>query len=126
MGKGVMSPRLRARGFTLIEVLIAITITGMIGVGTYQLFSRVLMTQEAMETRSEKVERLQRTMAFLSRDFQQLAPRPIRNEYGDYEVAVSNRNTLYRGGLTRLGSRKPLRAARSEVRRGGDGLHGAG
>ncbi len=112
-----MSPRGRARGFTLIEVLIAITITGMIGVGTYQLFSRVLMTQEAMETRSEKLERLQRTMAFLSRDFQQLAPRPIRNEYGDYEFALSNRNTLYLVELTRFGWRNPLLAARSEMQR---------
>ncbi len=109
--------RRAAGGFTLIEVLIAITITGMIGVGTYQLFSRVLMTQEAMEARSVKLERLQRTMAFLGRDFLQLASRPVRNEYGDYEFALSNRNTLYLVELTRFGWRNPLLEARSEMQR---------
>lgn len=109
--------RPREQGFTLLEVLIAITITGLIGVGTYQLFNSTMRTQAVMEGKGEKLERMQRAMAFISRDMQQLVPRPVRNGYGDQEFALTNRNSLYLLELTRLGWRNPMLAPRSELQR---------
>src|SRR5690554_6298392 len=109
--------RPREQGFTLLEVLIAITITSLIGVGTYQLFNSTMRTQAVMEEKGEKLERMQRAMAFISRDMQQLVPRPIRNGYGDQEFALTNRNSLYLLELTRLGWRNPMLAPRSELQR---------
>lgn len=107
----------RQRGFTLLEVLIAITITGLIGVGTYQLFNSTMRTQSVMEEKAAKLERMQRAMTFISRDFQQLVPRPVRNGYGDLEYALTNRNNLYLIEMTRLGWRNPMLARRSELQR---------
>lgn len=109
--------RHQQRGFTLLEVLIAITVTGLIGVGTYQLFNSTLRTQSVMEEKGVKLERMQRAMTFISRDLQQVVPRPTRNGYGDREYAFSNRNTLYLLEMTRLGWRNPMLAPRSELQR---------
>src|SRR5690606_12860188 len=105
------------RGFTLLEVLIAITVTGLIGIGTYQLFNSTLRTQSLMEEKGLKLERMQRAMAFISRDLQQLVPRPVRNGYGDEEFTLTNRNSLYLLEMTRIGWRNPMLAPRSELQR---------
>src|SRR5690554_2171648 len=116
----LQEPKMRwnpQRGFTLLEVLIAITVTGLIGIGTYQLFNSTLRTQSLMEEKGLKLERMQRAMAFISRDLQQLVPRPVRNGYGDEEFTLTNRNSLYLLEMTRIGWRNPMLAPRSELQR---------
>lgn len=71
------------RGFTLIEVLVAMAIFGVLAALAYGALSRTLMSAELLESRSARLEALQRTLRFLAQDFQQLAPRPVREQLGD-------------------------------------------
>ncbi len=107
----------RQQGFTMLEVLIAIGLTAMIGVGVWQLLNTALSTQEVTFGHMDELESLQRAMVIMSRDFTQLTTRPTRDEFGDSVPALSNRNQLYLLELTRAGWRNPLKAARSDLQR---------
>ena len=72
----------RQSGFTLLEVLIAVTITAMIGVGASQLLSGVADTKTTTEDRSQYLTYLQRMDTFLRKDLWQLAGRQTRDVYG--------------------------------------------
>lgn len=104
-------------GFTLLEVLIAIGITALIGLGTWQLLGGTIRAQEITQKNSERFEQLQKMMLILSRDIQQVSHRAIRDEYGDFQPAISNRNTLYLMELTRSGWRNPMAYPRSDLQR---------
>ncbi len=107
----------RQNGFTLLEVLIAIGITALIGLGTWQLLGGTIRAQQITQNNSERFEQLQKMMLILSRDVQQVSHRAIRDEYGDFQPAVSNRNTLYVMELTRSGWRNPMGDTRSDLQR---------
>ena len=107
----------REQGFTLLEVLIAIVITALIGLGTSQLLSGTIKAQEITQKNSERFEQIQKAVLLLSRDIQQINTRSIRDEYGDYQPALTNRNSLYFFELTRSGWRNPMADERSELQR---------
>lgn len=107
----------RSRGFTLLEVLIAITITALIGLGSWQLLNGAIKSYELGQKSLEGLSLLQRTQLTISRDFRQLIPRPIRDEYGDYQPALSSGQDLAVVELTRVGWRNPLQQPRSQVQR---------
>jgi len=73
----------RPRGFTLIEVLVALAIFGMLAAIAYGTLSRTLSNAEVLTERMQRLQSLQRTMRYLSEDFMQLAPRPVRGDLGD-------------------------------------------
>lgn len=104
-------------GFTLLEVLIAIVITALIGLGTSQLLSGTIKAQSITQKNSERFEQIQRTILLLSRDIQQINTRAIRDEYGDFQPALTNSNALYLFELTRSGWRNPMDNDRSESQR---------
>ena len=107
----------RNTGFTLLEVLIAIVITAFIGLGSWQLLGSAIKASDRTQVRLQQLAQLQKTMLFMARDFQQIIPRSIRNEYGDYQAAVSTESDFYMLEFTRVGWRNPLRDKRSEVQR---------
>jgi general secretion pathway protein J len=82
--------RFNQSGFTLLEVLIAITITAIIGVGASQVLSSATTTQSSLLARSTEIKNLQRLDIFLRKDFSQLTNRQARNTYGDLEAAITN------------------------------------
>lgn len=104
-------------GFTLLEVLIAIGITALIGLGTWQLLGGTIRAQEITQKNSQRFEKLQKFMLILSRDIQQVSHRAIRDEYGDLQPAISNRNALYVLEMTRSGWRNPMGSVRSDLQR---------
>lgn len=106
-----------SRGFTLIEVLIAITVTALLGMGVWQVLNGTIRTNNVLSRQQEILDALQRTFLFIERDIQQIVSRPIRNEFGDPEYTLSNRNTLYKIEFTRSGWRNPLGDKRSELQR---------
>ncbi len=108
---------LAQHGFTLLEVLIAIVITALIGLGTSQLLSGTIKAQEITQKNSERFEQIQKAVLLLSRDIQQINTRAIRDEYGDFQPALTNRNSLYLFELTRSGWRNPMADERSELQR---------
>ncbi len=73
----------REHGFTLIEVLVAMAIFGVLTVHAYMLLGQTLDSAERLTERMDRLQAVQRTVRFLSNDFVQAAPRPVRLELGD-------------------------------------------
>lgn len=74
---------MRCRGFTLLEVLVAVSITALLGVGAAQVLSGLINVKEATEAKSSQLAALQRMNNRLARDIRQFINRPIRDAYGD-------------------------------------------
>ena len=77
-----MSRRTAEQGFTLIEMLIALVIFGMITAAGVTLLTLTVRTQEASERVLDKVGALRRTDALLNADLAQAAPRIRRDGDG--------------------------------------------
>ncbi|MED5421032.1 MAG: type II secretion system minor pseudopilin GspJ [Pseudomonadota bacterium] len=73
----------RVRGFTLIEVLVAMAVFSVLAAFAYSTLSQTLLSAEILGERMDRLQALQRTMRMLTDDLQQLAPRPVRDEFGD-------------------------------------------
>lgn len=108
-----------ARGFTLLEVLIAIGITAVIGLGVWQVLSGIIQSRDRVDELAVQFEALQRTMLFLERDITQIVNRPARDIYGDYNFALTSRENDFALLLTRQGWRNPLGIRRSNLQRVG-------
>lgn len=72
-----MNKRL-ARGFTLLEVLIAIAIFSLISMASFTIFQTVLSSDEKARLRHERLNELQRAFLVMERDIQQMARRSVR------------------------------------------------
>ncbi|TGN41723.1 type II secretion system minor pseudopilin GspJ [Marinobacter confluentis] len=108
-----------ARGFTLLEVLIAIGITAVIGLGVWQVLSGIVQSRDRVDELAVQFEAIQRTMLFLERDITQVVNRPARDIYGDYDLAITSRENDFALLLTRQGWRNPLGIRRSSLQRVG-------
>lgn len=107
----------RQRGFTLLEVLIAIGITALIGIGIWEVMSGVINSRNGVDRVSSQFEQLQKTVLLIERDVFQVVNRPIRDAYGDAQFAITSRDDPYALELTRQGWRNPLNDPRSELQR---------
>lgn len=76
-----MSKRLpRQQGFTLLEIMIALTIFAVISILAWQILDGAMRTTTATDTEATKLNQLQRAYNLLERDFFQLQARAPRNE----------------------------------------------
>lgn len=107
-------------GFTLLELLIAITIFAIIVTFVYAGLDVVLDTKHQTDEHLDQLAKLQLGLNLIGRDIEQTVDRPIRNEYGDSQHALQT------GGLsglllelTRGGFANPMKLARSELQRVG-------
>ncbi|MGB0897769.1 MAG: type II secretion system minor pseudopilin GspJ [Psychrobium sp.] len=66
------------RGFTLIEVLIAMAIVAIIGVASAQVVSSVIASDEASRKGDKRITLLQRTYQTIQRDMLQMTSRSVR------------------------------------------------
>ena len=73
----------RSRGFTLIEVLVAMAIFGVLTMLAYMSLGQTLANAEMLTARMDRLQAIQRTMRYLGNDLAAAAPRPVRNELGD-------------------------------------------
>ncbi len=83
-----MGKSARSKGFTLIEVLIAMAITMLILAGAFMTFSNLISGLEVLRRASGTTHSLNRLWMFVSRDVRQFVNRPIRNEFGEFESAL--------------------------------------
>lgn len=67
-----------ARGFTLIEVLVAIAIFASLSVGAYQVLNQVQRSNQLSAERTARLAELQRAMVIMDADFRQMALRQFR------------------------------------------------
>ena len=104
-------------GFTLLEVLIAVTITAVIGIGVWQLLSGVISAKEGIDRVSGEFSRLQQAVVIVERDLAQIVFRPVRDAYGEALPAVTSRTDPWAIEFTRTGWRNPLQEVRSNLQR---------
>lgn len=88
-------------GFTLMELLIAMTISAIIAVMAYQSISEVTAVKLNTEKDVEAFEKLQRAIWWLEQDLTQLAPRAILDELGT-ELAAYQARYLQGVEFTRI------------------------
>lgn len=72
-----------ARGFTLLEMVVAISIFAVIGAISYTTLNRFLATRDAVAERNDEITRLQRAIGHFERDIRFMTPRSIRDGLGE-------------------------------------------
>lgn len=80
------------KGFTLLEVMVAMAIFTLIGLATNSVLNTVLDSDQLSQERFDRLKKLQRIMITIERDLLQAAQRPIRVEGDKNEI-------VFRGGL---------------------------
>lgn len=105
------------QGFTLMEVLIAVTITSVIGMGVWQVINSVVNSRDRVNELANQFDGLQKAVLLLERDITQIVNRPARDVYGDFQWALTTREEGYDFMLTRQGWRNPLGLRRSSLQR---------
>ena len=79
----------RRNGFTLIEVLVALAVFGVLSVMAYMALGQTLSNADLLGERMQRLEAIQRAIRYLDSDLMQAAPRPVRGLLGDgYEPAI--------------------------------------
>ncbi|HTQ35706.1 MAG TPA: type II secretion system minor pseudopilin GspJ [Steroidobacteraceae bacterium] len=79
----------RSRGFTLIEIMVAVMIAAILAVMAFGAMREALNHRDLIRTRAARLAALQLAMGSLVKDFTQLQPRPIREPVGDgYQAAL--------------------------------------
>ena len=100
-----MTRRPAEQGFTLVEVMVALMIFGMIAAAGVAILSFSVRAQATSAARLDDSAALSRTVAALSADLAQALQRPARDEGGALRPAFTgeaNGVTLVRGGWTNL------------------------
>lgn len=109
----------RHAAFTLIEVLVAVAIFGILAALAYGTLSRTLSSADMLTVRMERLAAIQRAVRYLADDFMQLAPRPVRDELGDNLMPTlrTDFETDYALELTRGGWNNPAGLPRGTLQR---------
>ncbi|MEJ2274685.1 MAG: type II secretion system minor pseudopilin GspJ [Woeseiaceae bacterium] len=78
----------RERGFTLIEVLVALAVFGVMSALAYMTLGQTLSNSDLLTERMDRLQAIQRTMNYLSSELLQAAPRAVRADLGQDEPAL--------------------------------------
>jgi general secretion pathway protein J len=90
------------RGFTLIELIVALFIAAIMFTFGYRALSQAINSRVEVDQQAARLQALQTTMRILEQDFELAEPRPVRNTIGDgYQPAFSaTANTGLTGSVT--------------------------
>lgn len=113
----MMVTRTRQRAFTLIEILVAVMIFGLIGMAAQSALSSAQQTQISLKQRGDRFNELTRAINMIARDYRQLAVRRVRDENGDRLPVVraqDDGNEIFLE-FTRSGWHNPAQLPRSTL-----------
>jgi general secretion pathway protein J len=111
---------MRCRGFTLLELMIAISIFAVITTFAYSGLNVVLDAKQQTDEHLERLSKIQLGMHLMQMDIEQAVNRPVRDEYGDAVPALrSGGQSTILLELTRTGYANPMKLARSQLQRVG-------
>ncbi len=106
---------MKSRGFTLLEILVAIVIFSIMAVFAYSTLQQVLSTNQHLQKQADELAQLQFLFGRFLEDVAQLTQRSIRDEFGATEPALIGSSQLLK--LTRSGWENPLESKRSNLQR---------
>lgn len=111
---------MRARGFTMIEVLIAIFVSAIMFTIGYSAINQALFERDKINEKQARLTEIQRGMRVVAQDFAQMIARPARDTSGNGQlipavVAEGRDNTLIT--FTRAGWSNPAGLARPAEQR---------
>ena len=95
----------RCKGFTLFEMVIAVSIFALMGVIAFGGLGQMTRTGQAVADANDRLSDLQFAVVYFTRDWTQVSPRRIRNQYGDEEsniVIAEDSITFTRSGWDNL------------------------
>ncbi|MEE8118761.1 MAG: type II secretion system minor pseudopilin GspJ [Gammaproteobacteria bacterium] len=113
--------KVKKKGFTLLELLIATAIFALIGASAYSGLNGMLKRREAATEVTDRAREMQRGWFILSRDFSLAAARPIREAtLGSTEAALlANNQSVTAIVMTHAGRTNPGNLPRSNLQRVG-------
>jgi general secretion pathway protein J len=117
MARTAYAPQIaQQRGFTLLEIVVALAIFAVLSVMAYSGLDQVLRARDATDRTMDRLSELQLAWSLIGRDLEQAATRGIRDGFGDPQapmnVAGDNLIELTRGGWP-----NPLRRPRGHLQR---------
>ena len=108
----------RQAGFTLLELLIAVGIFGVMSVMAYAGLNNAVTTQEHAGAQAERLAELQKAMLIIGRDVEQAVNRPVRDSYGtELEAFIGGGYGSSILEFSRNGRPNPMATQRSHLQR---------
>lgn len=106
------------KGFTLLELLVALAIFSMLSMMAYGGLQTVIKTRESAQLSSERLTQVQLAILSITNDLRQAVLRKVRDKQGDYLFAMqSGVNGDNQLEWSRTGYMNPARLKRSHVQR---------
>ncbi len=107
-----------SRGFTLIEVLVALSLTVVVSFASYTGVSVGIEGTNQLRVITSRLSEVDRAFGMLTRDLRQVVDRSIRDEFGDILPAlVGGDYAEWDLSFTRAGWRNPVGISRSDLQR---------
>jgi len=107
----------RQSGFTLLELLVALSIFALISAMAYGGLQTVMTQQQHTATAAQDLADLQKAYRIMQRDLEQIVSRRVRNEYGDSIEALVGGRGFTGIEFSRAGRPNPAGFLRSELQR---------
>jgi general secretion pathway protein J len=93
-------PAAASRGFTLIELVVALFIAAIMFVFGYRALSQAISSRRELQEQTAKLQALQQAIRIIEQDVELIEPRPVRNLIGDgYMPAVNAPQVTAAGSL---------------------------
>ena len=106
-----------AGGFTLLEIMVAMSIFALIGLGASQLLRSIVTAHERTQSAMQDIASFSKALTVIQRDFNQITNRPVRDNFGEPLPALLVNSGDFIVELSRTGWNNPLGLSRSSIQR---------